>query len=45
MDDPSAVKVTRPILKLLFWGVVFPIATLTILVIGYLVFYIGIEHY
>jgi hypothetical protein len=48
MDDPSAIKVTLragPIFKLLFWGVVVPIAALTLLAVGYVVFVLGVEHY
>jgi hypothetical protein len=48
MDDPSAVNVTlraRPVFKLLFWGLVVPIATLTLLAVGYMVFVLGVEHY
>jgi hypothetical protein len=43
MDDPSALK--RPIFKLLFWGVVVPIATLTLVAVAYLIVVLGIEHY
>jgi hypothetical protein len=39
MDDPSSLR------KLLFWGVLVPIATLTLLAVGYLVFVLGVEHY
>jgi hypothetical protein len=39
MDVPSLLR------KLVFWMVVMPIATLTLLAVGYVIFVLGIEHY
>ena len=46
MDDPSSLRPSvRPLFKLVFWMVVVPIATLTLLADGYMIFVLGIEHY